>query len=207
MKSRRLTRVSALLMVLSALELHGGSQPQASEPEVLLRETLDEVLDAAYPQKAVSGGTGLEQRALPILEKAFDFGAITRRAIGPGWRQFSEDERRRSIREFRDLVVHTYASRIRGDERPRITYGTPERQGEDRCDVPTRVLYDGETYAVEYRMERHAGAWRVTDVVIEGISFVSNYRAQFDGIMQRGGSSAVIQAIESRLAKTAEGKP
>jgi phospholipid transport system substrate-binding protein len=204
-KGRRQLRIFAVVTALAGLTLTAARGVAAPEPEILLRETVGEVLEAAYPANPVAGRADFSARALPILDRAFDFSAITRRAIGPGWRQFSDQERQRSIRDFRELVVRTYASRIRGAERPRITYGPPARQGEDRCEIPTQLIYDGGTYAVDYRMERRAGVWRVTDVVIEGVSFVSNYRAQFDGIMQRGGSSAVIQAMESRLARNPEG--
>jgi phospholipid transport system substrate-binding protein len=207
MKDLCLFKTFLVLTGLSGFVLAAAPGRAAQRPEILLRETVEEVLEAAYPPKAVRGGPDFSARALPVLERAFDFAAITRRAIGPGWRQFSDGERQRAIRDFRDLLVRTYGSRIRGEQRPRITYGTPAKRTEERCEIPTHVLYEGDTYAVDYRMECHAGVWRVTDVVIEGVSFVSNYRAQFDGIMQKGGSSAVIQAMESLLAKSADGKP
>jgi phospholipid transport system substrate-binding protein len=51
-----------------------------------------------------------------------------------------------------------------------------------------------------YRLIRLPAGWRIYDVLIEGVSFVANYRAQFEGIIQKGGAPAVIRALETKLA-------
>jgi phospholipid transport system substrate-binding protein len=53
---------------------------------------------------------------------------------------------------------------------------------------------------VVYRLVKLPNGWRTYDVLIEGVSFIANYRAQFDGIIQNGGAPAVIRTLESKLA-------
>jgi hypothetical protein len=80
----------------------------AAEPEVLLHRTVDEVLEAAYPLTPLAERSDRAERVLPILDKAFDFAALTRRAIGPGWRHFSKVERQRSSNDFLPNAIRTY---------------------------------------------------------------------------------------------------
>jgi phospholipid transport system substrate-binding protein len=67
-------------------------------------------------------------------------------------------------------------------------------------EVPTTLLYQGNQYSVIYRLEEAEG-WRITDVVVEGVSFVANYRAQFDAQFKRGGSDAVIDALSESVVR------
>ena len=58
--------------------------------------------------------------------------------------------------------------------------------------------------AVVYRVIKLPSGWRIYDVLIEGVSFVANYRAQFDEIIQKGGAPAVIRTLETKLAAPAD---
>ncbi|MCC5022193.1 MAG: ABC transporter substrate-binding protein [Candidatus Synoicihabitans palmerolidicus] len=60
------------------------------------------------------------------------------------------------------------------------------------------IRTQGQTNAVRYRLERSPAGWRIHDLLIEGVSFVANYRAQFDAIFQKGGPAAVLNALESK---------
>jgi phospholipid transport system substrate-binding protein len=62
-------------------------------------------------------------------------------------------------------------------------------------------VYQGSKYSVVYRMEEAEG-WHTTDVVIEGVSMVANYRSQFDPLYKKGGVSAVLAALEKSAARS-----
>jgi phospholipid transport system substrate-binding protein len=168
------------------------------DPTTLLRSSVDEVLSIAY-----SGhGESLPARVRPALEKCFAFDLVTRQAMGPGWRQFSVPDQKRATELFGELLVRTYSARVVGTQRPKVAYGTPVTLASDRCEIPTRVTFPSgnEPVAVVYRMTRLPAGWRIYDVLIEGVSFVSNYRAQFEEIIQKGGAPAVIRTLEAKLA-------
>jgi phospholipid transport system substrate-binding protein len=173
------------------------------DPLAMLRSSTDDVLSVAY------GGHGTENlaaRVRPLLEKSFAFDIVTRQAMGPGWRQFSAAEQKRVIELFTELVIRTYSSRVVGTQRPKIAYGTPVELAPDRREIPTRVTTStsSEPISVVYRLVKLPGGWRTYDVLIEGVSFIANYRAQFDGIIQNGGAPAVIRTLESKIAVLAD---
>jgi phospholipid transport system substrate-binding protein len=93
-----------------------------------------------------------------------------------------------------------------GTQRPKIVYGTPVELAPDRREIPTRVITSSSSnsIAVVYRLIKLPAGWRIYDILIEGVGFVANYRAQFDDIIQKGGAPAVIRALETKLAAPAD---
>jgi phospholipid transport system substrate-binding protein len=135
-----------------------------------------------------------------VLQKHLSFEAMTRRAVGPGWRQFSRDQQQQATRLFTTLIIRTYSSKFTPGEHPEVQYKSATIPTPGRVEVPTTLLYQGSRYNVVYRLEESEG-WRVTDVVIEGVSLVANYRSQFDVEFKKGGANAVVAALSQSVAK------
>jgi phospholipid transport system substrate-binding protein len=170
------------------------------DPVGQLHSQIDRVLDLAYSGQSTET---LAERVRPLLEKDFSFELVTRQAIGPGWRQFSAGDQQKITDLFSRLVIRIYAARVVGTQRPNITYGKTVSLAPDRCEISTRVAVPNgdKPYAVVYRLINLNGVWRIYDVLIEGVSFVANYRAQFDDLVRRGGAAAVIKSLEAKLAE------
>jgi phospholipid transport system substrate-binding protein len=206
---RQYPPVSYLRSALLLLFFLGGGRlfgfGSLDDPAMMLRNSVDEVLSIAY---SGHGGERLEARVRPALEKSFAFDIVTRQAMGPGWRQFSAADQKRVTELFSELMIRTYSDRVVGTQRPKIVYGTPMELAPDRCEIPSRITTSSsnDPVAVVYRLVKLPAGWRVYDVLIEGVSFVANYRAQFDGIIQKGGAPAVIRALETKLTAPADSR-
>jgi phospholipid transport system substrate-binding protein len=194
----RLILKSALVPLILAV-VGSSSAASADDPATMLRSSIDEILSIAY---SGHGNENLPARVRPSLEKSFALDLVTRQAMGPGWRQFSAAEQKRITDLFSELLIRTYSARVVGTERPKIVYGAPTELASDRREIPTRVTTSSSSdpIAVVYRLIKLPAGWRVYDVLIEGVSFVANYRAQFDQIIQKGGAPAVIRTLEAKLA-------
>jgi phospholipid transport system substrate-binding protein len=199
--SQRILKSTIVLLLLNAVRLSNAAS--ADDPVAMLRSSTDEVLSVAY---SGHGNENLVARVRPLLDKTFAFDLVTRQAMGPGWRQFSATDQKRVTELFSELLIRTYSSRVVGTQRPKITYGSPVELAPDRREIPTRVTTasSDDPFAVVYRLIKLPSGWRIYDVLIEGVSFVANYRAQFDGIIQNGGASAVIRTLETKLASPAD---
>jgi phospholipid transport system substrate-binding protein len=179
-----------------------ASRADVIPPEDMLRTAIDEVLAIAYDGQAAA--TPLSERVRPLLEKSFNLEAITRRAIGPGWRQFTPEQQARTVALFTDVVLRTYADRFEIGERPGITYAKsiiPNPAKPALRELPTTIDYAGKKYSVLYRVEQAGDSWRIYDVIIEGVSMIANWRAQLDPIYQRAGAPGVIAALEQNLSQ------
>ena len=175
------------------------SAAPTDDPAAMIRTATEEVLSIAYSGHS---SEAIATRVRPTLDKYFAFDLVTRQAMGPGWRTFSPAEQKRASQLFSDLIVRTYSNRVIGTQRPRIEYGAVVNIASDRCELPTHVrpATSNDSFAVIYRLVKLSVGWRIYDVVIEGVSFVANYRAQFADIIQKGGAPAVIRALENKLA-------
>jgi len=165
--------------------------------EKRLQVAIKNVLDIA---QSAPSDSALAESIGPVLEKYLSFSAMTRRAVGPGWRQFSKGDQNEAIRLFTTLIIRTYSKKLTPGEYPVIKFKTATAPAPGRVDVPTTLLYRGSTYNVTYRMEQDEG-WRVTDVVIEGVSLIANYRTQFDAQFKKGGAGAVISSLTQSVAR------
>ena len=191
--------LTAAVINLSFVICHLSFAAGPADPVAQLRSEVDQVLALAYSGQS---SETLAERVRPLLEKDFSFDLVTRQAIGPGWRQFTAGDQQKVTDLFSRLVIRIYAARVVGTQRPNITYGKTVSLSPDRCEIPTRVAApNGEPYAVVYRLINLSGGWRIYDVLIEGVSFVANYRAQFDDLVRRGGAAAVIKTLEAKLAE------
>ena len=188
------------LINLSFVICHLSFAAAPPDPVVQLRSEVDQVLAIAYGGQ---NSASLAERVRPLLEKDFAFDLVTRQAIGSGWRQFAPADQQKVIDLFSRLVIRIYSARVVGTQRPNIAYEKTVTLAPDRCEIPTRVTAPNsdKPYAVVYRLINLSGGWRIYDVLIEGVSFVANYRAQFEEIVQRGGAAAVIKTLEAKLTQ------
>lgn len=193
--------------VLGVSCLFAASHVVASdEAEVLsvLKTGVDEVLGTVYGENKT--GEPLSVRVLPVLKKYFDLEGITRRAVGPRWREFS-DEQKSAVQElFSSVVLRTYVDGFKPGERPEIKIGTPVQLADTRWEMPTTITFRGSDYSVAYRMGKTKAGWQVYDIVIEGVSMISNYRGQFNSVMQRGGFDSLIESLKENLRNASKSK-
>ncbi len=195
-----LVKSTLVLLVCGAVRLYAASE---EDPVSMLRASTDQVLAVAY---SGHGNENLPARVRPLLEKSFAFDLVTRQTMGPGWREFSAGDQKKVTDLFSELMIRTYSARVVGTQRPKIAYGTAVALAPDRREIPTRVTAatSSDPITVVYRLIKLPIGWRIYDVLIEGVSFVANYRAQFDEIIQKGGAPAVIRTLETKLASTAD---
>jgi phospholipid transport system substrate-binding protein len=192
MTSRR-----SLFLYAASLALAVPAAASPAEAEKRLRTAVDEVLGVA---DRASDSATLSTRVRPVLERHVNFETMTRRAVGFGWRQFSPEQQRQAVKLFTTVVIRSYTDKFTPGEHPRITWQPPVSPANGRVDVPTRMTYAGSNYQVTYRLENEGG-WRITDVVIEGVSLVANYRSQLDASFKKGGAAAVIQSLEQSISR------
>ena len=192
-----MNRRSLLTFVVSfACSSVSWSAP-ATEAEQFLKQAVDEVL--AVSDRA-SNASALADKVRPILQRYISFETMARRAVGPGWRQFAPDQQKKATQLFTTLVIRTYSSKFTPGERPVMSYQAAVTPAAGRVDVPTKLVYQGSRYSVTYRLEQE-GSWKITDVVIEGVSLIANYRTQLDAKFKAGGSPAVITSLEQSVSR------
>ncbi len=166
---------------------------QLAEAQTRLKSAVTEVLAVA---DRAGSRSALPEKLRPVLQKYVSFETMTKRAVGPGWRQFTADQQQQATQLFTTLIIRSYSGKFTPGEHPDITYNAAVSPASGRVDVPTSMVYKGSHYSVTYRMEQ----MQITDVVIEGVSLIANYRSQLDAQFKKGGASAVISSLTQSVS-------
>ena len=180
------------------LAVAGTSAASTGDAENALRKAMDEVL--AVTQKS-KGGRAMADQLQPILVRHVSFESMTRRAVGPGWRQFTPEQQAEATKLFTKLIIRSYSEKFTPGQQPDIKFLKASSPGAGKVEIPTSTLYKGSRYTITYRLENR-GKWLVTDILAEGVSFVANYRAQFDELVKKGGAVAVLDSLKQSVSRT-----
>ncbi len=170
------------------------------------------------PQQAID--TASEQMKLKMQDESFkkdfkqvseyveqviyphvDFNRISALVLGKHWKKADKKQRDEFKKEFQTLMVRTYARAFLAFKDWTVNYLPLKLTDDDKKTlVKTEVLQPGkQAIAVNYRMLRVKNGWKVYDIIIEGVSLVTNYRTSFRNEIKREGSlDAVIARMTER---------
>ena len=188
-----------MLALLVAAGLSGAADKEP-EPVALIRSTADYVLEQIRERKAEleKDSSGIYELVQERILPHFDFRVMSRGALGRYWRRATEAQKQRIAEEFQELLVRTYATTLLNYSDQEVEYlpfrGKPD---DKRVTVSTRV-HDkgGPPIPINYRLYRTSdGRWKIYDVVVDGVSLVSNYRSSFAAEIKKGGIEGLITSL------------
>lgn len=186
------------LLIFGAIALAAAAYATPSdEAEQTLREGMEKVLAVTSHSR---GGRALAEELQPILEPRICFAAMTRRAVGPGWKTFTPEEQSEATRLFTKLIIRNYSNKFTPGQQPEIKYLKPTTPAPEKVEIPTSIVYNGSRYTVSYRLE-NSGKWLVTDILAEGVSLVANYRAQLGEQFSKGGVAGVLGSLKQSVSQ------
>ena len=141
----------------------------------------------------------------------FNFQRMTQLAVGRAWRDASEAQKTALINEFRRLLVRTYSSSLSQFKNQLIEVRPLKLSSTDtEVVVKTTILQSGGPgVPIDYSMEKMPGTgddWKVFDVLIDGVSLVTNYRSSFATEIKTAGIDGLIKSLTERNAKNAAKK-
>jgi phospholipid transport system substrate-binding protein len=144
-----------------------------------------------------------KQRVREIIFAAFDFDEMARMALGAHWTGLTSPQRTEFVGLFGDVFERSYTRLVlRFLPEREATYGA-ETITQQRAVVKTTLVVrkTNEQLPVNYHLIEKDQRWRVSDVVVDGISLAHNYRAQFDRIIRSSSYDTLLQKIKAQLAQ------
>jgi phospholipid transport system substrate-binding protein len=186
-----------------AVALAVAAPALAGPPTDQLKQRVDEVV-RVLDDPNLKDKVGQRRAAVrKISEEIFDYPNTARRALGQHWNARTPEEQREFVGLFADLLDRAYFSKIDRYQGEKVRYGAETVNGNEAVVKTTIVTHAGSEIPVDYRMHRAGGGWLVYDVVIEGVSLVSNYRTQFNKIVQTESYQSLIQKLRAKEAEPA----
>ena len=190
-------RVSFGLAGLLALFV---AQAWAGTPTDQLRDSIDKVIKT-LEDPALKAEAKVNERRAAVRKAAadiFDFAETAKRALGRHWKDRTDSEREEFVKLFGELLERSYISKIDLYGGEKVFYVGESVDGH-LATVRTKVTTkQGTEVPVDYRMLRRGERWLVYDVAVEGVSFVSNYRTQFNKIIQTSSYQELVKKLKSK---------
>lgn len=171
-------------------------------PDALVKTTTQDVTTLLKRDKTVYANDMQKLYALidaKVLPH-FDFNQMTMLAIGRYWRQATPAQQQELIKEFRTLLVRTYANALAAFNNQTIEFKPfTMTAGATDVTVQTQVKQPGaQPIPIDYSMEKTAAGWKVYDVTLDGVSLVLNYRGSFGTEIRNNGIDSLIKTLAAR---------
>jgi phospholipid transport system substrate-binding protein len=195
-----MTRVTLAAVLALALVVVAVAPALAGAPTDQLKTYTEQVLKI-LEDPALKAEDKKEQRRAAVRKVAvdvFDVEETAKRALGRHWQGRTPDERREFVDLFADLLERTYISKIDlyGGEKVRFSNETID---DDRAIVRGKVVTRrGTEVPVEARMLKRGDRWLMYDILLENISLVGNYRAQFDQIIRTSSYGDLVKRLRDK---------
>lgn len=195
-------KVFALLLAGASLLLPAVTQAQEVAPDVLVKNVTTEVLDVIRKDQEIQSGS--TKRAIELVEQKvlphFNFSRMTALALGKEWRKASPAQQKVLVEEFHTLLVRTYSNALTAYKNQTVEY-QPFRMQPGDTDVTVRTQVHqpgGKPVTLDYNLEKQASGWKVYDVVVGGVSLVTNYRESFATEVRNGSIDGLIATLKAK---------
>jgi phospholipid transport system substrate-binding protein len=164
---------------------------------------------------------GLANRVIPILQdkslssdqrrehieqiayEAMDFDTLSKLVLARNWSKFSPPQQQEFVAQFKQHLSVTYGRNVDNYKNEKVKILAEREEGRGDVTVQTKILRGGgsDDVVVDYRLRQRDGQWKIIDVVVEGVSLVSNFRSQFQDIVAQGGPDRLLVLIKEKNAK------
>jgi phospholipid transport system substrate-binding protein len=171
-------------------------------PDAMVKRVAQDVLSTIRADPRIQAGD--QQRIREIIEVKllpnFDFERITALAMGRNWRQATPEQQKQLVDQFRALLVRTYSGALAQYRDQTMDY-KPLRADANATEVTVRseVVRQGQApVQIDYSMARGAAGWKVYDIIVGGVSLVTNYRDEFNEQIKNGGIDGLLKTLAAK---------
>lgn len=204
MKAKQVTVFGLFVVLLSLMPVTRSMADDLLPPQQPIQMASAKLQERLQDKSFTKDFTKITQFVNEVIYPHTDFDRISALVLGKLWKTATNDERERFKHEFQTLLVRTYSRAFVEFNDWSVRFLPIEMEdGATKAIVKTEVLQPGiQPIGVNYRMLLSDGVWKAYDIMIEGVSLVTNYRSTFTNEVQTKGSlNAVIEGLVKRNAE------
>ncbi|HAT49849.1 MAG: ABC transporter substrate-binding protein [Nitrospirae bacterium] len=185
---RHYCSMGLLALVLCLVSVPAMAEPGPSDALLRLEKTVHQVIsmlqnpDYSQPEQRETRRKLLQD----IIYPEFDFQRMAQGAVGLPWKKFSSDQQERFAVAFRTMLENTYFNMIERYSGEEVSFTNDVALSDQVRRIDSVVVSKGQKYDMSYRLYPKDGHWLVFDIIIEGVSVISNYRSQFKQLLSSG---------------------
>ncbi|MFZ2171315.1 MAG: ABC transporter substrate-binding protein [Methylococcaceae bacterium] len=201
MKAKQYTLFGLFAVLLGFMSVTEVIAAELLPPQQIIQSVSAQLQERLKDKSFTQNFAEVNQFVNGVIDPHTDFAKVAPLVLGKHWKTATTLERQRFTQEFKTLLVRIYSRAFVEYNDWTIRFKPVELPDKaTKVIVKTDVLQPGQNpIEVNYRMFLSKGVWKVYDIMIDGVSLVTNYRSTFDNEIQTKGSlSAVIDALAKR---------
>lgn len=167
-----------------------------TSPTETIRVAVDEILALLRDDQLDKDTRRDRMRA--IIDARFDFRAMSQRTLAINWKKASGEEQQQFVDLFTQLIQNSYVGKIEAYTNETVEYPAEKVKGR-KAVVDTLIVTSSKEIPIDYRVYLKDDQWYVYDVIIEGVSLISNYRSSYQEIVNREGFSGLLARMEEKI--------
>jgi len=175
----------------------------AGVPLETVKADVDKVLDVLRDPslKSESAKKVKKDKIRAISREMFDFTELSKRTLAQNWSKFNPGQQKEFVDLYTSVLEDAYANKIISYTDEKIVFNKEVALTEKTVEVQSTVLRKEGDIPIYYRVIMNDSSWRVYDVVIEGVSLINNYRAQFRGILSNKPPESLLETLRKKVGK------
>jgi len=184
------TLITGFTLVFTAMSFAGNSPTDdvRTSVDAVLAILDNEQLNYEDKRTQISG----------IVKERFDFRAMSQRTLATNWNKTTDEEKEKFVDLFSQLIENSYVGKIESYTNERVDYPGEKVSGR-KAVVETLIITSSADIPVDYRLYQKGDKWLVYDVIIEGVSLISNYRSSYQEIMKKEGFDGLLAKMRAKI--------
>jgi phospholipid transport system substrate-binding protein len=171
-------------------------------PDALVKRIAEETLTTIRSDKELQSGNYAKVKELieSKLVPHFDTARMTALAVGRNWRSASPEQQKELTDQFKTLLIRTYSNALTNYRENTMSYKPLRASASDNeVVVRTEVSRPGQApVPIDYSMEKTPEGWKAYDVIVAGVSLVTNYRDEFNDTVRSSGIDGLVKALQAK---------
>lgn len=194
-------------LILLCIAVLSFASTEGSTPTDALSETINAIIDTLKDEELTKSERKEERRIKirGLIRDRFDFEEMSKRSLAKNWKKISSEDKEEFVAIFSDLLEASYIGKIEGYTDEKVTYDKETIKGDGKYGVvSTSIVTKSVNIPIDYKLKRKSDKWWVYDVVVEGVSFISTYRSQYDEIINKESFAKLIEKMRTKLNEVKE---
>jgi phospholipid transport system substrate-binding protein len=190
--------MSTLISLTLAVPGHAASPLETVQADV--NKVLDVLRDPAL--KPESAKEIKKERLVVIYEQMFDEIELSKRTLARNWNTLDMAQRQEFVQLFRQVLEKAYIDKILSYTNEKVVFDKQTILSANQAEVQTRIITASKEIPIFYRVIQKDGAWKVYDVIVEGVSLVQNYRTQFSEILTKNSPKELLEILRKKVKES-----
>jgi phospholipid transport system substrate-binding protein len=176
-------------------------QARAGAPLDTVQSYVDHVLEVLRdPNLKVESAKAIKKKKIEsIASDMFDFAELSKLTLGNNWKKLNNKQQGEFIELYRAIIENAYMDRIMAYTNERVLFDKEIMLPDNKAEVRSLIITSTAEIPIYYRMLRSNGEWKVYDVIIEGVSLIKNYRAQFKEILLKDSVEELLKILREKV--------